>query len=171
MKFLQIKHVDKPKILEMGVDFSTIHFYDGDIHLIENQDLDYSMECRERGIIQFEHYREDETLEVICLASDCYEPRPLIEVDELCEFDVIEEVKYGEAMNKYDLLIFFTGWLVMFDYFYFNHDERRTTIAVKVLDTSYKTYRSKGSIFLAENQQKYPELYQEALKIIKGLWK
>jgi hypothetical protein len=120
MKLLKIKNKE---LLKMGVDFDII---DGS-YLFKS--------C----IIQ-EEINGDCTLECtyICKIEDCYKSRPLIEIDGLCEFDVIKDgntlLLFGEN-NRYN---------------------------------SHFSYISLGSIFLPENQKKYPEILKSAMqKLLK----
>jgi hypothetical protein len=124
MKFLQIKYQKQkinPKILEMGVDFN---------HIRQVEDYPAFL-CNDS--------KKHNGFDKICNLSDCYQSRPLIEIDGFCEFDVVTDTYNVEVQTIYSLPETIKN--------------RRDLINL-------------GSIFKKENQEKYPELYQGALKII-----
>ncbi len=125
MKFLQIKNTfnEKPKILEMGVDFE--HIYKNE--LVGSFDDNY----------------------IPVGISECFQSRPLIEIDEFREFNLY----MINASNDNIVLCTFNPDFYCFDFNGFRYDPRCK-------------FENIGSIFDPENQAKYPKLYQEALDII-----
>jgi hypothetical protein len=140
MKYLQTRENRKeiePKLLEMGVDFSSIQCYNNEIII---------------------NYNGDD----ICLLPDCYQSRPLIEIDGFCEFDVIED-KWEDG--SYFNLFLLDDYRLMF----VNIKGGRSGLS-REYKKAFK-YESIGSIFNSENKVNYPELYEEALKIINEVKK
>jgi hypothetical protein len=82
----------------------------------------------------------------ICLLDDCYKSRPLIEIDGYCEFDILNYSISAEIPII--------------------HLIKAKTIFSHI--RSKYSFENLGSIFLPENKEKYPELYQEALRIINN---
>ncbi len=135
MKFLQIKKdggLIPPKVLEMGVDFDMIDSF---------------------GLIKtnFHKYRKGDSLIIqrIVKLSDCYQARPLIEIDGFCEFDIY--IVNGDVNNA--ALCRCSDYFLAFIFNGFRYDPRCK-------------FENIGSIFDPGNQAKYPKLYQEALDII-----
>jgi hypothetical protein len=130
MKFLQINGVDKPRVLKLGVDFHSISSDDNGC--IVNQ-----------GVI-------------IAYFSDCYQSRPLIEIDGLCEFEIYQTSECNECEKE----------LVTMNDFNLCSLTDFNEIGESSFTIIPDYYVRLGSIFLPENQLKYPELYQEALEVI-----
>jgi hypothetical protein len=142
MKFLQNKLTEKPKILELLVNFNEIH----KTALYLNDGTAVSM-------------------------YDCYQSRPLVEIDGYCEFDVIElddmfrwsvsaadSKKIDDNIAKTSLVIL-TKRGILFN----RHTDSTEPNTLLILDSGFDNL---GSIFLPENQLKYPKLYEEALVVI-----
>ncbi len=140
MRFLQIKKDGvsiPPEILEMnGVDFDTIRYCSKD-----NQYLTFI----------------DGNLDDIVNSSDCYQSRPLIEIDGFCEFDIILSNEYYQVdVTSTKIILFLPSLIIknLFDDFY---EEDYNDRFYTVIDGDYKTL---GTIFNPENQAKYLKLYQ-----------
>ena len=138
MKVLQIENTEEPRILKAGFDFDIITAT-GNLLRITNSN---PLEC-----------------DTVCSLDDCYESRPLIEIDGFCEFDVIEYRGTFGIFIIYDMRI---------SAHFSDHECERCLSPIK---SNYKkidknTMKSNRSIFTKENQEKYPELYTEALELI-----
>jgi hypothetical protein len=151
-----------PKSLVMGVDFDLIL----DSHHLPNSKL-----CK-LNCVDFDD--EDSAIiriEYICNLSDCYNQRPLIEIDGFYQFDVVFTMKrrivskvegsvHWSPLGYKDFeCIYFVDYTDTEEY----SDGYRSK--GRFLDTIVED-RNLGSIFTLENSQKYPELYKEALEII-----
>ena len=155
MKFLQIKkHRLKeeqiPRILEMGVDFDRI-IYNQMEGIVGNLLL-----CDRPGNPTKDAYYSKN----IAFISDCYQSRPLIEIDGFCEFDVLlKKQKYYDYIEllfieNYEMV----GWNI------WGGESTELNWSLKVFTKDKIT--NLGSIFKPENQLKYPELYAKALTLI-----
>jgi hypothetical protein len=139
MKFLQLT---TQKILELGKDnFDLV----GHINLLE--------------LTSVNPMRAN----AICLLSDTYQSRPLLEIDGFCEFDVL--VSYEDNQEYSYLVVVNNGALRIADYsgafvVYHHLDDEW------VRDCGLHSFMSVGSIFLPKNQARYPELYQKTIKLI-----
>jgi hypothetical protein len=137
MKVLQLKECGvsiPPKRLEMGADFHSVQYYE---------------EIEDEGSTTQYTYLEDNNSDFVCNLSDCYQSRPLIEIDGFCEFNIY---MIDDNVNNVVLCIF-NGYFLAFTFNGFRYDDRCK-------------FTNLGSIFDAKNQAKYPEIYQEALYII-----
>jgi hypothetical protein len=166
MKFLQIKkHRLKeeqiPRILEMGVDFDRI-IYNQMEGIVGNLLL-----CdRPENPTKDEYYSKN-----IAFISDCYQSRPLIEIDGYCEFSVYlhndcEDDTQDEKMVIYEKT---KSGFIMID---INCEQTSygkwfdgTAYDIRAIN-DIEDYKDLGSIFKPENQLKYPELYAIALTLI-----
>jgi len=131
MKVLQIKKdgvLIPPKVLESGVDFDTLRYCSKDYQYLTF--IDGGLDC-------------------IVNLSDCFQSRPLIEIDGFCEFNLY----MINASDENIVLCTFNQNFYCFDFNGFRYDDRCT-------------FTKLGSIFDPKNQAKYPEIYQEALKLI-----
>jgi len=155
MKVLQIEKdgvLIPPKILESGVDFDTIYRFGNVTCLIKKLPPLYIERLNKDGsIATFSTSDQELDCEVICYLSDCYQERPLIEIDGFCEFDILQ---------TFNDTILFLPFKVISGCYNLNNE----TQAYQYNDIG--TFTKLGSIFKPENQQKYPEIYQEALKSI-----
>jgi hypothetical protein len=127
MKFLQIKGVDKPVLLELLVDFNKIN--------------------------KTTLVLKDDTIVFI---NDCYQSRPLIEINGLCEFEIYQTSECNECEKE---LVTMNDFNLCFLSDFNEIGESSFTIIPEY-------YVNLGSIFTLENQLKYTELYKEALGVI-----
>jgi hypothetical protein len=140
MKYLQTRENGKeiePKLLEMGVDFMHICTY---------------CLCNITGSPFIEMDR-------ICNLSDCYQSRPLIEINGFCEFDIIFYPDEDGFVYPRPLLVILHKKELKYGSFFEDGFYDYTSFS------DFK-YKKAGSIFTEENKVNYPELYEEALKII-----
>jgi hypothetical protein len=131
--FLQIKNTtdEKPKTLEMGVDFN---------HIRQVQDYPAFL-CNDS--------KKHNGFDKVCNLSDCFQSRPLIEIDGFCEFNIYI---VNNNVNSV-VLCTWSDYFLAFTFSGFRYDDRCL-------------YTNLGSIFKPENKAKYPELYQQAIKWI-----
>ena len=156
MTFLQIQKTadNQAKILELGTDLSY-------------------MSDEGSGLILYDKYYWDEIItDSIVPLSDCYQSRPLIEVDGFCEFDIVNIYLDNNRINEKgewvatneNFLVYFDGQAITFKgWDNERYDEREL---FRFTESSY-ILTNLGSIFDPETSKKYPNLYQQALEIIK----
>jgi hypothetical protein len=142
--FLQIQKdgiLIPPKTLEMGVDFDTVRCSSKD-----NQYLTFI----------------DGGLDCIVNLSDCFQSRPLLEIDGYCEFDLV-----FYRSDKEPMLILFDKDASLKIFGYSKKNQFYPIYSLTFQSRQHDTFVSRRSIFKPENQTKYPELYQGALNLIK----
>lgn len=156
MKCLQTRNTPngKPRVLEMGVDFDFIG--NGCLYTAHNFVGERS------NLVNFDSIDNGCYMDFVCSIEDCYQSRPLIEINGYCEFDLIERTLkgvYSDNSDDVDTIMITIDNIASFL-------SRLLVIKMKnlkVIDIK------KGSIFISENQIKYPDRYQQALGYVNDL--
>ena len=141
MKLLQLsqnnKPLEEPRILKAGTDFDIITST-GNLLRITNSN---PLEC-----------------DTVCNLSDCYQSRPLFEIAQWCEFDLLEDSLDSEVR----LLTVSTNKIATLD----QMNETGVVLHNWWLNPTTQEIKNIGSIFLVENQRKHPKLLKKALELI-----
>jgi hypothetical protein len=155
MKYLQINKIDgelNPKLLEMGVDFDMIF----ENYLLKSTS-DYGGEIKDGKSGDYALIEHD--TDIVALISDCYQSRPLIEINGFCEFDIIFYPDEDGFVYPKPLLVILHKKELKYGSFFEDGFFDYTSFS------DFK-YKKAGSIFTEENTVKYSKLYEEAIKII-----
>ena len=166
MKFLQLTKNNKPlkvpKILELGhgltADFNTITF-DTEFDQIVLVDTQPHRSYQKTDGRNYDYELQIvEQYNIICNLSDCYQSRPLIEIGQWCEFDLLEDSLDSEIR----LLTVSTNKIATLD------QMNKTGVVLHNwwLNPTTQEIKNIGSIFTKENQKKYPKLLKKALGLI-----
>ena len=146
MKFLQIKNTadGKPKLITLSTGNCDTDYNSIDIEYVSDSSYYHVLTNQQNKGIQ------------AIKIDDCYQSRPLIEIDGFCEFDVVSDTCGNSELDDEDNFMLLTfGWGT------FN-----TSKYSPCNNTTFLELKSHGSIFLPENQKKYPELYAKALSLL-----
>jgi hypothetical protein len=164
MKFLQIKNTEngEPKILESFKDFD---LFSDNALIICLSKYDDGRSFYENNEVYFQR---------ICLLDDCYKSRPLIEIDGFCEYNLYLHTDFEQDEDRDEYMNILIYEKPNSRFIFINKECESDEDGVWCNGTSdeiypiedTKDYKDYGSIFLPKNKEKYPELYQEALKII-----
>jgi len=138
MKFLKIKN-NEYKVLKLGEDFDGLIFDHNTVFLDKRKQSEIDS--------YLFHYLP---------LDDFYQSRPLIEIGGYCEFDVVSDACGNSDLDDEDDFMLLTFGFGTF------HTSRYSPCN----NSTLSVLKSLGSIFLPENQLKYPELYQEALSLL-----
>lgn len=146
MKFLQIKNTTdgKPKLITLSTGNCDTDYNSIDIEYVSNSSYYHVLTNQQNKGIQ------------AIKIDDCYQSRPLIEIYGFCEFDVVSDTCGNSELDDEDNFM-----LLAFGFGTFN-----TSKYSPCNNSTLSVLKSLGSIFLPENQLKYPELYQEALSLL-----
>jgi hypothetical protein len=147
-KYLQTTNCDAPKLFIEGIDFDLI--FQG--KLWKNKELKYyELENTKEKGLELTGYCTDDFVDFVCDISDCYQSRPLIEIDGFCEFDVIKwHDEFSTFRSREEELFCLDIECIFSD-------------AVERPDC----FQNFGSILASKNVKKCPKQYQQLLQIIK----
>ena len=173
MKVLQLSQNNKalqvPKILELGhgltADFNTITF-DTEFDQIVLVDTQPHRSYQKTDGRNYDYeLRIVEQYNIICNLRDCYQSRPLFELDGHCEFDVLI---YTDEGIEYEYIFVFHPTKKTFGLL--TNQGQDSKYFIPINSELYKDYgnptKTQGSIFTNENQRKYPKLLKKALGLI-----